>query len=229
MMSLRLAKYAILSDGRFVRILCGAEGDDDENKDDNGGAENDGGNTGGTETDDGSSGTGSSTGTVSPEEYEKLKQRMQAADRRASEYETKIREFEDRDKTATQRLEGQIQNITEENKKLREDLKASRRDNAFLTTNGVTWHDASMALGNIDWDTVTDEQGEVNTSALKKEIERLAKEKPFLVKASTSGSSGGGNGKDKQGPSGHHPGGSTGDKKTADRAALEKKYPALRR
>ena len=229
-MSLRLATHATLSDGRVIRILCGAEGtnDDgsnDENKNDEGGTDNGGAGDGGN--DDGDSGAGA---TVSLEELEKIRARMQAADRRASEYERKIREYEDKDKTTQQRLEGQVESLTAENQKLREELKGSRRDNAFLTTNGVTWHDAKLALSKIDWDSVTDsDSGEVNTSALKKEIERIAKESPFLVKAQSSGSGSGGGGTGKQGPSGHHPGGSGGDKNNADRAALEKKYPALRR
>jgi len=224
-MSLRLVKFAELSDGRLIRILCGAEGDGDNGSGGSGDDGDKGGDPGtGGNDDDGK--TDPPSGTVSLEELEKVRARMVAADRRATEYEKKIREFEDRDKSTEQRLNGQVETLTKENENLRQQLSGVRRDNAFLTANPVTWHDASIALTKIDWDVVTDaESGEVDTSKLKKEIERVAKENAYLVKSASPGE----NGKTPKGPSGHHPGGSGSDDKNVNRAAMEKKYPALRR
>ena len=228
-MSLRLPRYAVLSDGRIIHAITGAEPGENENGEAGGagtGSSDDGTNNGGgsdSKKDDSSSGEEP----ITQEEFEKLRARMQAADRRASDYEKKIREFEDRDKTAMQKLEGQIETLVAERDELREKLKLQRRDNAFLTTNGVSWHDAQMALSKINWELVTDsETGDVNTSALKKEIERIAKDAPFLVKS--GGGSESNSGKN-SGPSGHHQTGNGSGDKTPDRAALEKKYPALRR
>lgn len=224
-MSLRLVKFARLSDGRLIRILSGAEPDDNDDQNDDTDKNDNGDDDGSDDGDDDSS----SKQTVSAEEYEKIRQRMQAADRRASEYERKIREFEDKDKTELQRMAGQVETLTEENQKLREELQNSRRDNAFLTTNGVEWHNPKLALREIVWDNVTDSDGNVDQAALKREIQRVSKEMPYLVKKSDSNGNGNGSGSGKNGPSGHQPPpGGTG-KKDADRAALEKKYPALRK
>jgi hypothetical protein len=235
-MSQRLAKHAVLADGRLIRILMGADpsNDDPNNQGGTGTGDNGGAGDGGT-GDDGSSDDGGSQG-VTPEELQRMRNRMVAADRRASQLDAQLREYQDRDKTDSQRLQGQVETLTTENEQLKKDIAASRRDNAFLKSNGVTWHDAEVALSKIQWDIVTKDDGEVDLGLLKKEIDRVAKAAPYLVKTAQSGNSDGGGissggSTRQQGASGHHPGNSSGQAtgSAADRAALEKKYPALRR
>lgn len=241
-MSQRLAKHAVLSDGRLIRILMGADPGDDPNGDGGNGSGTGGsggtGNDDGAGGDDGSGDDGGNPTSVTPEELQRMRNRMQAADRRASSLEGKLREYEDRDKTETQRLQGQVESLTAENEELKKRVAAANRDNAFLKSNGVTWHDADVALSKIQWDIVTGEDGEVDLKLLKKEIERVAKDAPYLVKTTQSNGSGSGSGEGngagtsrQQGASGHHPGNNSGQAtgSAADRAALEKKYPALRR
>ena len=84
-------------------------------------------------------------------------------------------------------------------------------------------------MSKLNWDALIDEDGDVDGTALERAIKALAKEKPFLVKKEVV------EGGDDNGPAnGGQPSGSkvgSGKKQTKadlDRAALEKKYPALR-
>lgn len=163
-------------------------------------------------------------GTVSREEYEAVVRRMKAADRRSSELEAADKARVAATQTETERLVAE-----------RDELKASREadvaalrelriQNAFLSANTHAWVDMEDALRLADLSEVTiDEDGKVDGKALRKALDDLAKRKPHLVKAETSGATP---------PAGASAPALNGTPKGAgdrspDRAALAKRFPVL--
>jgi hypothetical protein len=171
-------------------IMGGApDGDDDGNNDD-GSQDGGSGDTGSGDT--GDNGGSGDSGTTDPAELlrrlEETERRMKAADKRADAAEKKIKEQEDAKKDeltkATDELteaQQKIDTLTKENTSLK--LK-----NAFLTANKHSWHDPDTALALADnggyLDGVIDEEdGTVDKKALGSALDRLAKDKAFLVKS----------------------------------------------
>lgn len=165
-----------------------------------------------------------------PADVEKALERMRAADRaksaaeqRAAELETKIREYEDKDKTELEKAQRDAEEARAKAAAAEESLKRERINNAFLTSNTVQWHNPATALSLLDLSEVTiSEDGTVK--GIEKAIEALSKSDPYLVKpeGETKGAD--------LPPSGSNVGsGTKGDKGKADRDKLLDKYPALRR
>jgi hypothetical protein len=224
-MSQRLLKFPLSDDAILLPFFMGAaEGDDvEEETDTDGDGDSEDDKDGNTDSD----GDTDKSGTVSPDEYEKLKKRMQAADRRASQAEAKAKQYEDRDKDALEVASERIKELEAAVKAKEEVLRKQGLENAFHASNTITWHNPSLALKELDLDGVQDEEtGEIDRTALKRNIEKLAKAQPYLVKTDADS-----NGGKPKGKSGSNPGGSpqgNNGGKDADRALLEKKYPALR-
>lgn len=224
------AAFGLTRDGRIVTALMGSDdGDGDGQNGDgqngNGNGNGSGGDGDGNGSGDDGKGTGDGDGKNSEpdEEKEALKRRMQAADRRASELERRLKEFEDKDKTELEKASGQVQTLTAENEGLKKELQKARMQNAFLTSNDYTWHDAEAALALADLSEVTDDEGNVDKGALKRALKKLAEGKPYLVKTQTGDGNGG-----KNGSSGSSVGsGNKGDKKGLDEAELARRYPSL--
>lgn len=185
------------------------------------------GSEGGQGSGEGEGGQGGKT-TYTADEYEALKNRMQAADRRASTAEQKIKEAEDAKKGDLEKAQDKVKEhettistLTSQNADLRLQI-------AFLTSNDVTWHEGEAALkfaqSNGYLDGVVQEDGTIDKASLKSALKKLATEKKYLVKsASDDGDGGSGNGS-----SGGNVG--TGNKngmKPEDEAALRRKFPAL--
>jgi hypothetical protein len=177
---------------------------------------------------DESGGSGDDDKPVTREEFQKLFQRMQAADRRASTAETKLKEKEKAELGDLERAQRDAKEAQDKLKEVQGDLQTERLHNAFLASNTVTWHDPTIAMGMLDLDGVQKDDGTIDHKALKAGITALAKEKPFLVKTEEEGQGGG----RKTGPTGQPigtGGGSKDGKENADREKLVRKYPALRR
>jgi len=170
-----------------------------------GGAPDDGddGDTGDTGGDTGSGDTGSNdggadsgdkgdSGSLDPKELQRMleetERRMKAADKRADAAEKKIKEQEDAKKDeltkATDELteaQATIATLTKENVTL-------KLQNAFLTANKHSWHDPDTALALADnggylEGVIDEEDGAVDKKVLGSALDRLAKDKPFLVKS----------------------------------------------
>jgi cell division protein FtsB len=228
-----LSPIGFRSDGRPIFPVAGASPDDPSNDPggDDGGS-GDGGGSGseggdGAGTGDGSEGDGGKPEDdekVSKSELERTRIRMQAADRRAAAAEQKLKEIEDKDKTELEKATGQVETLTSENSELKKENTLLKAKVSFLGSNEHSWHDPDVALNLIDLSEVMNEDGTVDKKALKSEMDKLAKDKPYLVKSAGSGKPEG----DGKGPSGHNPGGKGSDKKGLDDAALKRKYPALR-
>lgn len=215
--------------------LRGAEGDDDD-KDKNGtesGSSEGGEGTEGTEGGDGTEGSSAPHGTtVSLQEYEALKSRMQAADKNRAAAEQKVKEFEDKDRSELERAQRDLKESKEISEKLEKQLAKSTIHNKFLASNKHTWHDPETALALLDMNEVTIED-DGSVKGLEDAIEKLAKAKPFLLKEEDDkGKDGKGKDKkDKEGgrPSGSQPPANGSNSRETDRDKLIKKYPQLAR
>lgn len=168
--------------------MGGAPTDDDEDDDKQDDDTGDSG-TGGKKADDdgGDSGADDDDGKkVTPADLEALEKRMKAADKRADAAERALKEKTDAEK-------GELQKATDDLKEVQASLEESQKviaslrlENAFLTANKHTWHepDTALALAQSSGylDDVMDEDGKVDKPALTKALDRLAKDKQYLVK-----------------------------------------------
>lgn len=131
------------------------------------------------------------TKTYSAEEYEAVHRRMQAADRRASELESRVKKFEDQGKTELQRIESERDTERQQREAAQEALRNERIANAFLSANDVTWHDAGDALAMLRSNYMDgveiDDKGKI--TGMKAAIAKMAKEKKYLVNAGSGTSS----------------------------------------
>lgn len=159
------------------------------------------------------------------EEYERLMQRMKAADRRASSAENKVKEFEKAGQTELEKAQSEAQENLARAETAEKALQDERIANAFLSSNDVTWHDPADALQMLRsryMDGVEiGEDGKV--SGIKAAITKMAKEKKYLVNSGSGVSTSATdqmNGKRK---------GDNGDKEKAKDADLAKRMPALGR
>lgn len=173
-------------------------------------------------------GTESTTDTVSKEEFEAIKKRMQAADRRASELEAKEKERELAGKSESEKLTIERDELKSKVDTLSSELNTLRLQNAFLTANKHTWADPEDALRLADLSEVeVSAEGKVDMKALTRALDDLAKRKPHLVKvAATEGNDKGSGGQGAaSGPEMN--GGRKGQQSGVDREALAKRFPVL--
>lgn len=216
--------------GKVVWPICGGAIDGDEDDDDNDGKDDaDSGSDGKGKVgkdDDGDSGAGK----IDADEAERLRKRMQAADRRAEEAERKIREIADKDKdelTKAKDRATELEATVEEKDKTIRNLQLQV---AFLSANKHAWHDPDTALDLADrngyLEDVVDDDGKVDRKALGKALDRLATEKAFLVKTEEKKNDDG-----PGGPSGEPAGGRSDNSKDerAKKDQLKKRFPVLNR
>lgn len=193
----------------------GEEGSGSEGGEGSGGANDDGGK-GGDEP-------------VSREEFNRVMQRMKAADRRASEAERKAEEYERKEKSDLENLQTDLDNTTKERDGLQEENQTLRMRLAVLTSAGSRFNDPEDVLRFVDYTDIADDDGEIDKKAVKSALDDLAKNKPYLLRQE------GGEGEGGEGEGGETPPPSTPNprggkrKDSIDRETLEKKYPALRR
>ena len=216
----------ITRQGILLDHLVGASPEGDQTGEDgsSGAAEGGDGSGEGSEGQD-KGDNGSKEEPVTKADLESVTARMKAADVRASAAEKKVKEWEDKGKDAATKASERVTELETENTSQKAEISTLRVQNAFLSTNSVTWHDPDVALSQADLSEVLDSEGNVDMSALKKVLDALAKAKPFLVKSETD---------DKDGKTGGSSGGSVGsgkksDPKMASDEALRRKYPALSR
>lgn len=230
------------ADGCPVWSLSGAEGEGSEGSQGGTGSDGDGSSGEGGKT--GSEGQGNTDGkegeegqgkpsesTVSRAEFEALQERMKAADRNKSAVEAKLKEYQDKDKSELEKAQEEARTATETVAKKDSVIKTQAVKLAFVTAaSHITWHDPADALEFAMKDLAdleVNEDGTVDAKLVKAAADKLAKDKPYLVKGTTSQSGGGSGG---NGASGQRVGGSgNSDKDKLEREKLTGKYPALRR
>lgn len=213
------------------RMMADEDDDEDEDDDDTGdsGADDDDDDADKDKSDKDKSDSGEDDDKDA--ELEKMRKRMKAADKRAEETARQLRELQDKDKPELDKVRSDLESITAERDGLLSEVRELRLQNAFLTANEHEWHDPDVALSLAAskkyLEDVVDEDGEVDKKALKKALERLAKEHTYLVNDKS--------GKDKDdepgGPSGEPAGGRSDNVKDekAKQAQLRRRFPSLNR
>lgn len=220
----------VLPTGRVIPVICGADPGviDDPSQQTDPGTDGDGlgnGVTGGSP--DPAAAAATTQRVYTQEEIDALTRRMQAADRTANEYKTKLTEYENAGKTELERERSRVQELEQRAAQAEQALLDMRIHNAFLTSNKHQWNNPAAALRLVDLSNVTvSPEGDV--TGLDQAIEALAKSDPYLLKPQEGKPSG--NAKPAASkPSGANPSANGGGDRKVDRSALEKKYPALRR
>jgi hypothetical protein len=150
-----------------------------------------------------------------------LRDRMQAADRRASTFEAELRQLKDKDLPEIEKLKRDTDEYKRQAETAKAELSQARIQIAFLSDNTYEWHDPKMALKAIDTSKL-DIGDDGTVSGLKLILDGLAKESPWMVKPKTT------DGNADAGPPGTPPmntgGQGTG---TPDAKQMRKRFPAM--
>ncbi len=181
--------------------------------------------------------------TVPKWKYEKLHNRMTAADRNAQTLRQQLEELKNSKdinadvkreleeiKSNVGKVEKERDELVDKNKGLTIKLAAV----AMSTVDGMPqWEDVDVALGLADLSDVdVSDDGKVDKRALKSALRALAKEKPYLTKKKAKASADDANeqGDGTNGSTGPKMAGKRkGDSGAPDRAALAARFPALNR
>lgn len=234
-----------LEDGEYVWPFFGSDGEGDE------GGEDEGENNDDSEDEDEEEDTGedgaddkskskkeSKSESVSREEFDRLKKRMQAADRAKTDAVKKAEEYERKDKTELQNAQADLKKVTEQHTKLQGSFTNLARTNAFLIASqqaNIAWHNPKVAQKAADLEELeVDEDG--NVDGIEAAVKKLAKDQPYLVnkgKASDEEDEDDGDKGTKRGASGSGvgstktPKGKKNNGKLSDEQ-LKARFPALR-
>lgn len=208
----------------------GASGDANGGDTSGQGSQNASGATG--DQNGGSSNDDATTGNVSRQEFEDLKRRMQAADKnkteaekRAESAETELKKLKEKDLSELEKTKSQLEDLQKQNASLLEKLDQQALQNAFLTHNKHTWVNPTDALRLLDREGVEVKDG--NVTGLDVAIEKLAKDKPYLL-SDDSGKGKAGN--SSSGASGSaNNGRRAGEGKDDNKKASPNRFPALKR
>lgn len=153
-----------------------------------GAGENTGANNGTTDPSTGAgiqSGTGTPPETppagVSREEFDAVRNRMTAADQRASKAEQELQKLRDKDLPEAEKLKRDYETSQKQVTELQATNQKLALEVAFLKDNTYTWHNPQSALKLVDMSQVTiNEDGSV--SGLKDALKALATSNDYLVK-----------------------------------------------
>lgn len=133
-----------------------------------------------------SAGTGTTTppaeDTVSRKDFETLRNQLQASDRARNEAQAALRQIQDKDLPAIDKLNRDLAEANAAREKATAALEATRIENAFLTHDDdkIKWRNPGTALKLLDLSKVTiDADGKV--LGMKDAIEALAKSDPYLL------------------------------------------------
>lgn len=197
------------------------EDDDDDHNDDNGGSDDDtGGDDDGGGDDSGDGGSDTDDPKELARQLDSAERRMKAADKRAAAAEKKVKDAEDAEKGELQKAQDDLKELQSTVEEQGGVIHTLRLENAFLTANKHNWHDADTALSLAQsggyLEDVADEDGVVDKKALGSALDKLAKDKKYLVKTESKDDSG----DDDAGPSGEPAGGRS--KNSKDKAARRK-------
>lgn len=193
------------------------------------------GDDGDEQESEGSSGTEQESNVGDPDKKrlsdEAAKYRVQAREERKlrEQLEAKVKEFEDGDKTETEKLRSELESLTK-------DASSLRSSNVQLTMQNAVLRSASkFNFKNVD-DAMklaingSDIQGDEDDleDLVKDALEKLAKDKPYLLASETDDNEPNSD-SSKNEPSGRETNGKKKKKDGLDEEALYKKFPALQR
>jgi hypothetical protein len=120
--------------------------------------------------------------TVSRKDFEALRAQLQAADKKRSDAENALRQVQDKDLPAIDKLNRDLAEANARAEQAAKDLEASRIQNAFLThaDDKIKWRNPNTALKLLDLSKVTIDSGG-SVIGMKDAIEALAKSDPYLL------------------------------------------------
>jgi hypothetical protein len=155
-------------------------------------------------------------------ELEATRRRMQAADQNNAKLQSDLKKLQDAQLSEQERLKRDHEEATKRIAELQELNKMLRLQNSFVTDKTYDWHDPQAALRLADLSEVKiDDNGVV--TGLKDAIKAVAEANPWMLKPKEDGGTpplpAGATGA--SGTPGRQPAG-------PDRAALEKRFPAMR-
>lgn len=124
--------------------------------------------------------------TVSKAEFQRILDRMKAADRAKSAAEAKLREKERAEMGDLDRAKSELEEQKTRAEELESRLNALLIENAFHRENKIIWHDVSDAIAALDMSGVEiTEDGKV--TGMADAIKNVAKKKPHYVKSIDEG------------------------------------------
>jgi hypothetical protein len=157
--------------------------------------------------------------TVSRTDYEAIQARMKAADKRAADFEGKLKQLTEKDLPEVEKLKRNFEETVKQVDALRTTNSKLALENAFLSDNTYDWHNPKRAMQVLDRSSVEiNDDGTV--TGLKEALKALASSDPYLLKPKTE--------EETPKPGGTSPGnnGGTGGTKP-DAKKLAARFPAM--
>jgi hypothetical protein len=135
---------------------------------------------------------------VNRTDYDAIKQRMQAADKRSAELEQKLKAIEDKDKSELERATERAKTLEQEVNTLRSENQQLKLERTMLSDpewGAERWQDPEEVLDKLNR-AVRDEQvtvtdGQPDKDSVKKFLKDLASKKSYLLKPSAGNGAGG--------------------------------------
>ncbi len=116
--------------------------------------------------------------------------------KRQKETEARLEELEGRDKSALEKAQTSVEKASTENATLREENARLKLEMAVQSAAAeAQFRDVRDVIGQIDLSSARDEDGDIDTSAIARQVRKLAKDKPYLL-ATVSFGGGDGGGRD---------------------------------
>jgi len=200
---------------------------------DSGSGEGEGGSGDADGTGAGSSDDGAGSDVKDPEkqrlsqEAAQWRTKLREQEALAKDLADKLRQFEDKDKSELEKAQRDATEYKQRAEKAEAKLSEFAVKMAFFESGAAAlFRNAATGLRLIDLDGIApDDEGKVDSKAIKAKAEALLKEQPYLA---ADGDSSSGTGESEGQPSGR-PNNGKKSKDQVDYEALAKKFPALRR
>lgn len=158
--------------------------------------------------------------TVSRDEFESIKKRMQAADQRAAALQKEKDEAARKDRSELENTQADLQAAQQRISELETLVNSTAVEREFIKHGKHEWVDVEAALRLLDHEGVEIKDGKV--SGLSAQIEKLAKARPYLIKDKNSQN-------DSSGASGSASNGRRKGEGDGVKQDFSSRFPALRR
>lgn len=182
-----MSQSGLEGNGQTDGVQTGQQGGTGTGTDSAQGTGNGGSGSGADSAQQNSGTTDDSNNTVKRDEFDRVQRQLSEADRKRQAAESELQKLKDKDLSEMDKAKKDLQDVIGERDTLTAEVNRLRLSNAFLSANTITWNDSDVALeiasskGYLD-DAVSD-KGEVDSKELAKALEKLSKDKPYLVKA----------------------------------------------
>lgn len=160
---------------------------------------------------------------------------LRAAERERDALKRQLEERDGAKKDTEKHLQTELEQVTQRATKMEATLRKNLLETSILKDDKLTWHDVDVVISALSLEDIDIDVESGTVEGLSEELKRVAKEKPFLVKAKAGsrkdGESSNGGQRQQTGSTGINPGGAgrQQDQQVAQRDKLLGKYKALRR